>query len=302
MLEPTESFILHLQYLRSLLTSAQLDDVRLLAMLLSDWRKPGQYKNIGAAFISQSQKLHKHYGDRTFSAMNKCMVGEFALKLPQTIESLALTESIRHLYPAAFKRMESTLIMDNNERYYYPTEYFLKDIRFVAGHTVPCGAMILDLRSLLGWQPRLLFDKNAFNNFLQLRHFRHTIPWFRSHVELRYLNEFNEQGVNAFYERVADLLKAHTDVQGLISSSWFYDAKLESVSPHLNYLWKMPSAHGGFILRGSASKFDITSAIVKSQWRRQEYEAGRYKPAGCLLIWPRDQLLKWRNEQNVGLM
>lgn len=297
MLEPSKNFTAYLTQLRLRLTQEHISNIEYLKALLPDGRKPQKYTDIGASFIAESKKLHRLYGDTIFAEMNKLLVGELALKISDTIKPLKLTNDILALYPAALRRIETSLMAEGDGGYYYPAEYFVKDLRFVAGFTVPCGAMVLDLRSLVSWKLWPLFIKNSCRNMLHFMRCNRKAPWFRSHLELRYLDEFNEQGMTRFYLRVADLLKTNPDVHGLVSASWFYDAALEKISPHLGYLCKMPLAHGAFIMRGSTSQFDIASATAKSRLRRQKYEDGTYKPVCCLLVWPRDALLRWRDNQ-----
>ena len=80
---------------------------------------------------------------------------------------------------------------------------------------------------------------------------------------------------------------------GVVGYSWFYDPKLETISPQLAYLRRRPADGGAFFLRGHTSEFDIKNATAKSQTRRRLYEAGQYTPVGYKMVWLRRDILSW---------
>ena len=292
----TEEIASYCCYLRSRLTPEQIEQTQNLAAALPDWQKIGGYKDIGARFLTLSKQLEERYGSATLSTMNRLLVTTKACALPETIGQIPLTETIRALYPEALQRLWSSLKHDK-EDYLYPNEYYLKDIKFVTGATVPCGAMVLDLRSNINWKYPPLFLRNSWNKCWSFGKLQNKTPFFRSHLEQRHLQEFNEEGMRQFYIRAAELLVLHSDAQGLISASWFYDPLLESISPHLKHLWEMPTKNGAFLMRGFTSEFDIASATSRSSTRMKLYEEGHYKPTCHLLVWPRDVLLRWYHTQ-----
>ena len=85
------------------------------------------------------------------------------------------------------------------------------------------------------------------------------------------LNEFNEQGWDKCYLRIADLLDLRKDIQGMIGTSWFYDPQLLEISPRLAYLQKCPLERGAFLLRHGTGHFDIEHATMTSKTRRRLY-------------------------------
>ena len=105
-------------------------------------------------------------------------------------------------------------------------DYFLKDVRFAAGWTVPCGAEVVDLRSSRQLVRSALHRGHAGARArLALRTLRpgRPAPWFAPHTESRYLDEFNEAGMERTYLNVASMLRGHPDVAGIAAYSWFYD-------------------------------------------------------------------------------
>jgi nifR3 family TIM-barrel protein len=91
---------------------------------------------------------------------------------------------------------------------------------------------------------------------------------------------------------VRRLLLAHLEVRGVVGTSWFFDPQLDAISPRLSYLRK-PLERGAFLVPGRSGAFDIASATVNSDARRQLFEQGHYMPVPQTLVWPRKELLLW---------
>lgn len=262
---------------------------------LPDWRQPRGFMDLGSAFITQC-KHQDRFTLKSWNQINLLLITELALQLPNRIMERNLPQAILDLYSEALERLES-FICTEPIAYYYPNEYFLKDLRFVSGLTVPCGAFVADLRSIMGWKPGPSLLKNKTGDIYKfIKHYKKK-PWVRGHLESRYINEFNAQGMNKFFLRVALLLEAQPELHGFVATSWFYDKKLKTISPHLNFLYEYPVLHGAFIIRGSASAYDIQASTLKSLRRRNMYEEGSYKPVCCLLVWPKEFLLHWAKNQ-----
>ena len=118
-------------------------------------------------------------------------------------------------------------------------------------------------------------------------------PWFDHHTESRYLDEFDEAGLESTYRCVASLLRLHPEVAGLTAYGWIYDPQLEEISPRLGYLRQRPLERGAIFLRGHTSDFDIKNATAKSRTRRRLYEAGEYTPVAHRILWLRHDILRW---------
>lgn len=294
----TQSFVDYKQKLERTLPADAVQASQRLMAALPDWRTPAKYADLGANFIQLSNAYAAHYDSTTFSTLNRLLVAKLAARLPETIQMRNLTEEIISLYPAALERLFLFLAQSNDEDYYYPHEYFLKDVRFAAGLTVPGGAKVLDLRNRIGWKPGIrMLARNGLRDTLRFLPYFQKSPWFAMHMEMRYLDEFNAAGMEQFYMRVAGLLEKQPEVHGMLGLSWFYDSKLASVSPRLGFIHKQLAEGGALILRGPATAYSIESALKKSPTRRRLYAEGRYTPVGCLVIWPRDQMLAWAHRK-----
>jgi peptidoglycan/xylan/chitin deacetylase (PgdA/CDA1 family) len=238
---------------------------------LSDWRTPRRVDDLGSRFPALLQAAQEPLGG--------------------DIERYAFN---RALIAPALARLHAFL-SERRDGYELGDDYFLRDVRLAAGWTVPCGSEVIDLRARFSLPGSIQIALKAKAPHVALRHLRPTGPdaWFAPHLELRYLDEFDETGWETTFRNVASLLRRHTDVVGVVGYSWFYDPKLETISPQLAYLRRRPTDGGAFFLRGHTSEFDIKNATAKSQTRRRLYEAGQYTPVGYKMVWLRRDILSW---------
>ena len=115
--------------------------------------------------------------------------------------------------------------------------------------------------------------------------------WYQIHTHLLELEEFNAEGWDECYLRIADMLSLNPTVRGMWGGSWFYDPALEEVSQRLTYLRKVPQDNGAYVF---FSNVDIDGgALATSESRRKAYESGSYLPKSYSLIWPRQAMLDW---------
>lgn len=200
-----------------------------------------------------------------------------------------LTPKVKARSADALQFLADWLSEKADDSYRFPDDYFLKDYRFATGMTLPCGAQVVDLAErpgiktivtvaakspLVGWHAAMR-------------------PWFRPHTESRYLSEFNEDGWNRCFAEIGDLLAVMSDVAGMIATSWFYDPKLEEISPRLAYLRRVPCDAGAIMVCHGTTDFDIKSSTATSPTRRELYEQGKYMPTCWSIVWPRDAMLAW---------
>jgi hypothetical protein len=266
-----------------------------LRAALPDWQRPARYEDLGNPFATLSAALEGRFERSTLLAINRLLIVDLAMRLSETMATRVIPDDVLALYPAATARLIAYLRDVDDPDYCYPSERYMKDLRFVSGLTVPCGAQVVDLRSVIGHKALLhwLLSQPAARHVATVLRWRDRAPWFRIHTESRHLDDFNEAGWNACYVRIAALLQMHPDVLGMAGTSWFYDPQLESISPRLSYLRLRPMEGGASIVRHGTSDFDIRAATSTSETRRRLYEAGKYRPAAYTLLWPREALLDW---------
>jgi len=257
--------------------------------------KESIHKKIESIIVQKSRGLPQ--AERKL--IRRAVVAKMALGLPAVIEKLNLPKSILDLYPGAFDRLVRHLSTNINDAYDITDDFFRKDIDFVMGLSVPCGTPVVDLRSkiLIRSVLRSLFRPGNLMAILRYIGVGVTGTWFCIHTESRNLSDFNEQGWDECYYRIAELLERRKTVRGVFGTSWFYDPQLLTISPHLVYLRRRPLERGAFFIRHGSSQVDIERATVKSKTRRDLYKEGKYKPVTYSLIWPREAIISWAQSQ-----
>jgi hypothetical protein len=269
---------------------------------LSDWRKPRTIGDLGPRFPTLLRAAHAGLeGEVKRSAFNRALVAHLASRLRFRLTELALPAEVLERIPPALRRLQ-VFLSDQPDNYGLGDDYFLKDVRFAAGWTVPCGAKVVDLRGSVRLPISLLTAVRGRAPGLALRALRPRTraPWFEHHTESRYLDEFNEAGMDRTYLCVASMLHRHTEVAGLTAYGWLYDPQLAEISPRLAYLRRRPLEHGAISLRGHTSEFDIKNATAKSQTRRRLYEAGEYLPVAHRILWTRRDILRWADQTRAA--
>jgi hypothetical protein len=203
-----------------------------------------------------------------------------------------LPRSIVKLYPDFFRRLSKFLF--EKACYFYPQDYYVKDIRYALGLTVPCGAHQLDLKGRVG--PKLIFrdviSARSPHSALAYAACRGWGPWYSNHLDLRAMKEFSPKGWTSSFIRIAEMLKLNPHVRGVAGVSWFHDPCVGAISPHLGYI-QTPTHHGAFLAHLGSGSRHVDNATVRSFVRTKLFEEGKYLPTCYLLAWPRKSLISW---------
>jgi len=209
---------------------------------------------------------------------------ELAARLPTCVMAL---------FPEHFGRLAKFLTEGPIGR--YADRFYVKDVRYALGVTVPCGAMQMDLKSRIG--PKLIL-RDALSTGSLRAALAYAVSgglgcWGNNHIDLRAMKEFNLAGWTQSFVRMSEVLAANPEIRGIAGVSWFYDPVLARISPSLAHLHEIPMRHGAFLVKMTTTEDDIRNATIRSQMRRELYDKGEYQPARYLLAWPRAALLAW---------
>lgn len=247
-------------------------------------------------------KIAERFFDKRFSRVSPddrvilktALTAKLAMKPPSLVETEDFPDSILAYYPAAFDRLSAFLRKTADEPF-DPSRNPLNRVGFVLGINIPCGAQLLDLRSSIPLSSAVLSVPRERSLSSLIRYFRcrGTGTWFRGHTDTEYLDEFNEEGWDRFYLRIAELLLRRKHVRGLVGTSWFYDPQIVDISPRLAYLQQRQLERGAYLMRHRDLETDIEFATAKSKTRRRLYQEGKYTPVSYSLIWGRNELLSW---------
>ena len=241
------------------------------------------------------ERLLATRSDRDRSSAGRAIVAAAAMQLPSTLGTLFLPSSVQALLPAAVGRLAGSLIKKTESVYDESSDLYRKDLRFVVGQTVPCGAQDVDLYSSAPWST--LIKNPSLPKLGRYLSAGGTGAWFRIHTDPRNTEDFNEGGWRRCYQRIAELLEAYPAVRGMVGTSWFYDPQLLDISPRLAYLQTDPLSGGAFMLRNGPGAIHTERATLTSPSRRKLFEEGKYIPICWTVLWPRKELIAWAATQ-----
>lgn len=236
----------------------------------------------------------QHNKDRASTATRRAITARFALDLPETVRQMHLPQSILHFYPAKIEGLLDSLQMDSGE---LDWDREARDFAHALGLLWPAGAQDIEKNRTRGPKPFLAMALRQRLPWLPAFYLRHHmwLPCLESHTDSRDTSSFTPAGWDATYECLADLLALWPQVPAFVATSWFYDPEIRSISPRLAYLQDVPLANGAIRLLAGSSDLDIRRATLTSGTRRRLYEEGRYLPTSYTIIWPREDLMRWRS-------
>lgn len=226
---------------------------------------------------------------------NKFILLHLLADFVETGGRYALPRSIVVLYERELERILFQTESFDDRYFDVGNDEFLKDLAIVTHRLIPVGAEFAEGGS--GIPRRILFAAGARQFFRSLwfitfkcRGFK---PYFALHAHTLALKDFHPEGWQATYHRLAELLELNPAMKGWLSASWFLDPALETISPHLAHLRKVPVENGGLLMFVRYERDGASGALVKSPTRRRLFAEGRYLPATYMRVWPREAVIDW---------
>jgi hypothetical protein len=221
-----------------------------------------------------------------------------SILIKHSIEKLKIRNipnSILLFYHKWFDTVLKDFELIADDYYDHKNDPFLKDLGVCGLRLIPVGgASVVEvsgpgIKRGFGHGLRHLFEYFTFLLFKA----GGRKPFYLLHLVDRYASEFKSDEMDKAYIRLSELLKVNPKMKGVMRFSWWFDPKLENISPHLAWLRQRPVENGGKLFRVGPSEFDTKMATLKSKTRRKLYEEGKYIPTKYAMIWPRKGLIKW---------
>lgn len=262
---------------------------------ISDFSGPA--KKVETLFSKKASS----YSNNDKVVLRRALVAKLAINLPEMVNHMALPDSILALYPDAFGRLADFLKSLDNDPYDSTGEFFCKDIRFTLALSIPNGACVLDIDSHVPLPSVILSVFRSKKVYGMIQYFRSggTGTWFRGHLDSRYVKEWNEQGIDNFYLRVAELLEQQINIRGYVGTSWVFDPQLVEISPRQAFIQERPRERGAFFLQHGTERSDLEFALKTSETRRRLYQEGKYIPVCYSMVWPRKDLIAWAKKASA---
>lgn len=255
------------------------------------------YSKIPSEVDAVLSRIKTRYGMKAYHTFNRWLLVK---AMSQTADSAVLREMPARLFAeweTWCHRVLSDLDQASEASFSFQNDFFLKDLAVCRLKMIPAVSNVLEM---LGLARRVMFRGNVkqFIRMSLLVWTGNVKPYFQTHMDLRYLNDFNPSGRTQCFLAASEFLSRTPEVKGLFSSSWYNDPALDDISPHLSYLRRIPLENGAVLFRVGSSEQDVNNATMKSKTRKRLYEAGQYVPTCYMWVWPRARLMRWASAQN----
>jgi len=256
-------------------------------------RKPDNqlYRDLSDIFAG----IEQDFGHVILGKYKKFLILKLIGEIDSKIKQLNLPKSIVALYPDTLDYVLKDLFTINDESYLANDTGAVRDLRICALRTLPCGGRLIEDYSYL---PNTIYRYKGLSNNMKCLAFiffklRGMGPFYRTHLEERFMKYFSEEEFAPTFLRIAALMRQNPSIRGVVGTSWFYDPQLEKISPWLTYLRSIPEKHGAFLRYNGSSPIYVKWATATSKKRRALYEKGEYMPGSYTLMWPRKNFLHW---------
>jgi hypothetical protein len=250
------------------------------------------YHDIPDAVTTLWKEVTAQFGAEGFDAFQRLTLLYLIGAFPERNANRRYTDAIKSCFDKSFSRIIGHITDASFEKYRTPNDILYKDLGLCRQKIFPAGARVVEPDS--GFARSLMFRADLSQAMRMVKLLlkaggnRH---WYQVHTHLSELEEFNPGGWETCCLRLAGMLDVNPNIRGMWGGSWFYDPALETISPQLAYLRKLPLQNGAMLFY---SNVDINGgALSKSETRRKAYNAGKYLPKTYVVVWPRQAMLAW---------
>lgn len=241
------------------------------------------------------------YGDCCLSDYNKYVILKLIRISIKKIDQYPAM--ITELFRDRFNKITDEIKKETNLQYNHNSDVFRKDLSICSLNMFPAGAQVVHVSGF----GRKFIISGGIKQFFEFLLFyivkmRGVFPYYQIHTDKRCLHEFNPEGWDKCYIRIAEMLKNRLYIKGLVGTSWFYDPVIVHISPRLSYLRDVPLSNGARFFRVGTSEADVKNATAKSKTRKEFYARGEYSPTAYILIWMREDLISWAESNKNRLL
>ncbi|WP_052494040.1 hypothetical protein [Nitrosospira sp. NpAV] len=257
----------------------------------------GGYSDLPGAFRAACAEIERKSGLAGMALYHKLVLATLIADFGWRAQK-GLPLSVASQYEVEFRRILEQFDTNPHEFYTQENDLFNKDLAICRGKLIPCGAELVDEFSGV---PRSTAFRDGINQLLGVLWFFTARsggfrPFYEMHMDPRSRRQFTPEGWDRCYLRVADLLEMNPQIKGLFGSSWWYDPRVEEITPNLGFLRHRPLQNGACIFRMGSDGAAIGNATGHSRRRREQYEKGEYMPTNYLMVWAREDLLRWAKQ------
>ena len=250
------------------------------------------YNFVTEALQRRWEAILDRHGADGLGAFNKVTLLQLISQHSTRCDASRPTDDIQQCFERSHQRVLTAIEDPEFDAYNSTGDILLKDLAIGRHKMFPAGAQLVEPHSC--FHRALLVRGGPRQALRMIRLMLKTgghQGWYQIHTHPLELSEFNPDGWNVCYARIAGMLERHRDCKGMWGGSWFYDPALAQVSPRLAYLREIPTNNGAELFYSNEDTHG--GALATSKTRRALHESGKYNPKSYALIWPRDAMIRW---------
>lgn len=236
------------------------------------------------------RSVEERYPQEAMALIHKLVMVHFIQTPADRINVIALTEEMENFVKHEHQRIILEFSTEPDEYYSIKNDKFIKDLALCTGRLIYGGTPVFEPYQRI---PKKLVVSSGPMNTLRVLKKGGFGPYFQFHTSDKHLQTYNEQGWDGAYKRAAHLLELNPQFKGFFGCAWSYDPVIEKISPRLKYLRSRLMENGGLSLYMSQDRDSESLATRTSPTRKQLFESGKYLPKQYMIIWFREDLLKW---------
>jgi hypothetical protein len=262
----------------------------LRSVLSSKKRKDSLFSNLSQ--VTQHFDLASNANDTVI--ISRVLLLQSALANLDRLEHLPVVSSVQSMFCDEFKFFAQP--SDRGLHWFQPDCYAFEAFSKIALlERFPAGQFDWEVSGFpRSWLPKvLLSDLPRVSHFIATK-LKGFAPCFYPHMPIRSPGMLLERECLRAWHRIARSVEMQPHIKGLVVASWYHSPDTFKVSPHLSFMNK-PFIESGALITTMGSAPEDSGFLTGSPSRRKLYESGQFKPTYGLILWSRDQMLRWAN-------
>ena len=197
------------------------------------------YSNIPAPVDKIYESIKARGGEDIVQNYNKIVLTEFMRQYYSRVEQRNLTPRVERYFLEYYRLLVDRIKNPRTSYFRLSNSAFEKDLAVCRMKLWPCGAELVDEKA--GFSRSLLLTHGVrqaakgWSIFLRAKGFA---PFFETHFDRRFVQDFSPEGYQRLYQTIAELLEVNQHVKGVIGGSWWHDPALQKISPDIWFLTK----------------------------------------------------------------
>ena len=244
-----------------------------------------------AELLSPELEAARLWTPQQLGELHRSLALRLAAQHAQRVAAADLPADIRDGFEAERVRIQSEIARKPIGHFTFANYRFKADMRILCLRRIPAGMYDLEVSAI---PKRLLLGQGLIAGMRLARVIAMAggfAPFFTQHVAPHRMKLFTPAQRERFLRTTAALLARRTDIRGLISTAWYNDPAMATVSPQLAYLGEGWKRWGQGIFRIGTSAEVTEGATAYSFERRRLVDSGSYVPTAYLGVALRRQLL-----------